>query len=103
MFPPTLDAHTILGAAGTVNGNRDVYHLTGVLVHNGTAMGGHYRAYTLTVKEETTVWLDCNDAYVSPLSTEEVESLFWHHTSGQPGVDTGAAEGDFDFFFFDTL
>jgi hypothetical protein len=40
MFPNSLDAHALLGAATTINGDKAAYDLTGILVHNGTAMGG---------------------------------------------------------------
>jgi hypothetical protein len=65
------------------------YRLQSVLVHTGTAHGGHYRAY---VRDSATgSWLDCNDAVVCELKESEIQALFWRDgsrptsASGQSG------------------
>ena len=79
LFPTALDAHTLLNVQGTISGDKSSYELSGVMVHMGTAMGGHYRAYARSQKEaDANVWLDCNDASVSILSPEDITSLFWN-------------------------
>lgn len=69
-FPFSLDSALLLPG----NKSSD-YVLTGVLIHTGTAMGGHYRAFLKSENSET--WFDFNDSIVTELSKEEVRSLFY--------------------------
>jgi Ubiquitin carboxyl-terminal hydrolase len=50
------------------------YRLHSILLHTGTASGGHYKAYVLD--SGTGRWLECNGACVCELSTREEASLF---------------------------
>jgi ubiquitin C-terminal hydrolase len=75
LFPQVLDAQAIL-KCGSGNGN---YRLTTVLLHNGTALGGHYRSYTKNYQSET-AWKECNDASVHSLSSQDEQSLFWYNS-----------------------
>jgi len=81
-FPVTLDANELFqpteqGSKGTT------YRLTGVVLHAGTAMGGHYRSYLHTVDatSNTPVWVDCNDANVTVLSDEDVQRMLSPETT----------------------
>ena len=51
-----------------------MYRLHSILLHTGTASGGHYKAYVLD--SGTGRWLECNGACVCELSTREEASLF---------------------------
>lgn len=48
------------------------YELAGAVLHSGTAMGGHYRAYACT---PSGVWLHADDSTVTALTPEEVQAL----------------------------
>lgn len=50
------------------------YELSAIVLHTGTAMGGHYRAIIRCA--DTGSWFDFNDANVTPLSNKELDSLF---------------------------
>lgn len=50
------------------------YRLHSILLHTGTASGGHYKAYVLD--SGTGRWLECNGASVCELSIREEASLF---------------------------
>lgn len=64
-IPKELDAGAVLSLPGS-------YHLCGVVMHFGTAMGGHYKAYTLHDNQ----WWDCDDSVVDKLSPEMAQELF---------------------------
>jgi len=51
-----------------------VYDLYGVIVHMGTAMGGHYIAYCQEL--ETQTWLKFNDSHVTKMADEDFEKAF---------------------------
>jgi hypothetical protein len=65
------------------------YRLHSVLLHTGTANGGHYRAYVRDA--HTSAWLDCNDAIVYELKENEVANLFWRDNAGSRPM---SASGD---------
>jgi len=49
------------------------YKLRAVLVHSGTASGGHYKAYI----QSKGTWFEYDDSTVSELSKEDEQKLFW--------------------------
>jgi len=51
-----------------------VYELYSVLVHRGSALGGHYYAYIKSF--ETGKWYDFNDSQVNEISEEEIKRTF---------------------------
>jgi ubiquitin carboxyl-terminal hydrolase 47 len=51
-----------------------VYELFSVMVHSGSAHGGHYYAYIWSFEQEQ--WLKFNDSNVKLVTTEEVKSTF---------------------------
>lgn len=68
-FPLTLSEAEIKS-----NGNSNVnYKLSSVLIHLGTASGGHYKAYIYSKGK----WYEYDDANVLELSDDDVKKLFW--------------------------
>eukprot|EP01094_Clydonella_sp_ATCC50884_P022183 TRINITY_DN5050_c0_g1_i4.p1 TRINITY_DN5050_c0_g1~~TRINITY_DN5050_c0_g1_i4.p1 ORF type:complete len:927 (+),score=215.52 TRINITY_DN5050_c0_g1_i4:370-3150(+) len=77
---------------------RDIsYRLHAVLVHDGTALGGHYWAFVYDVVKQ--VWFKHNDTTVQQVE----EELMWEESTGGHGntsaycliyVDTNLSEGD---------
>jgi hypothetical protein len=67
-FPQSLNA-----AEAFHNAAFGTYRLSGVVLHAGTALGGHYRCY---VSAGDAGWLDCNDANVTPLTADEITQMF---------------------------
>lgn len=57
-----------------------VYELFSVMVHSGSALGGHYYAYIWSFEQER--WLKFNDSNVKPASMEEVKSTFGGENRG---------------------
>jgi ubiquitin carboxyl-terminal hydrolase 47 len=51
-----------------------VYELYAVLVHSGSALGGHYYAYIKSNHDGK--WYNFNDTSVSEISTEEISKVF---------------------------
>lgn len=79
-FPQSLDANELFSAPA--DGSKfGQYRLTGVVLHSGTAMGGHYRCYVNTSSAGDNhntaagCWVDCNDATITALSAEEVAQM----------------------------
>ncbi len=69
-IPVNMTPQSYLDADGD-----ESYSLTGVIVHLGTAMGGHYKAYVPSPVDPK-VWWECNDEHIHALSSEEIEQLF---------------------------
>lgn len=108
-FPPTLDAGALLGTcAGSADGSAGLsrnYHLFAILVHQGTAAGGHYYAFIKTPRSGNSAsasasgggeeWYEFNDAHVRKLSREEVADWGpgWktQRSGDVSGGDSGAA------------
>lgn len=57
-----------------------VYELFSVLVHSGSAMGGHYYAYIKSFDDHK--WRNYNDSTVSEMSPEEVTKVFGDNYGG---------------------
>jgi Ubiquitin carboxyl-terminal hydrolase len=68
------DKHTDKVGDIGVSATGCTYRLHSILLHTGTASGGHYKAYVLD--SGTGRWLECNGASVCELSTREEASLF---------------------------
>jgi len=51
-----------------------VYELYAVLVHSGSAMGGHYYAYIKS--NEDGKWYNFNDSSVTEISADEIPKVF---------------------------
>jgi hypothetical protein len=51
-----------------------MYKLSAVLIHTGTAMGGHYKA-VIRDSSQSNIWKECNDANVKELTSIEVADL----------------------------
>jgi hypothetical protein len=79
-FPESLNA-----AEAFHNATFGTYRLSGVVLHSGTALGGHYRCY---VSAGDAGWLDCNDANVTPLTADEITQMF------APPAAAGAADAN---------
>ena len=56
-----------------------VYELLSIMVHSGSAIGGHYYAYIRSV--ETNKWYSFNDSNVSPITHEDIKKTFGGSTS----------------------
>ena len=94
-FPAVLDASVLVGDAAldpeTCAPDSNQYELQGVLLHTGTANGGHYKS----LNRDGDVWVECNDASVKELSRREAASLFLAPPleEGPNGPEAAAIEG----------
>ncbi|KAF4141080.1 Ubiquitin carboxyl-terminal hydrolase domain-containing protein [Phytophthora infestans] len=68
-WSPTFDPEVMIQRSGP-----HVYELYSVLIHSGSAMGGHYYAYIKSV--ETGKWYNFNDSNVSEISDTELQNAF---------------------------
>lgn len=57
-----------------------MYELYSVLVHSGSAMGGHYYAYIKSLDDGK--WYNFNDANVTTLSLEEIQKVYGGSNGG---------------------
>eukprot|EP00117_Sycon_ciliatum_P017472 scpid43495/ scgid16451/ Ubiquitin carboxyl-terminal hydrolase 47; Deubiquitinating enzyme 47; Ubiquitin thioesterase 47; Ubiquitin-specific-processing protease 47 len=55
------------------------YELLSIMVHSGSAIGGHYYAYIRSM--ETGKWYSFNDSNVSPITTDDIKKTFGGSTS----------------------
>lgn len=62
------------------------YKLKSILMHTGTASGGHYKAMV----QENGVWYEYDDSIVTELSREEESKLFWY-SDGDTEADDKAS------------
>lgn len=62
------------GKGGQASEKRNTYELFSVLVHSGSAMGGHYYAYIKDL--ESGKWFNFNDSNVSPIEASEISNMF---------------------------
>ena len=90
LFPLSISSNS-LSNSNTSNGSNGelTYELSGIILHTGTALGGHYRSYNRVPGSGK--WVDCNDASVVELDDKEVSSLFWYNPSNgmQSKPDSG--------------
>ena len=97
-----LDLRPFLAAEAESAATQDamIYELYGILIHSGSAMGGHYHAYikdivgsdTRTLGGDASVgWFDYNDSQVTPLDLSELERMMCGTaTASSPeGVEAG--------------
>eukprot|EP01038_Epipyxis_sp_PR26KG_P012144 gene12144-16261_t len=81
-FPEYFDSDDIFFSSDKNSSSNGLkygkYRLTSIMLHSGTAMGGHYRAYIKPTPQS--VWLDCNDAQISEISKDAEESLLFHNS-----------------------
>ena len=61
-----------------------VYELYAVLVHSGSAMGGHYYAYIKS--NEDGLWYNFNDTSVSEISPDEIPKVFGDSSGSSGGT-----------------
>lgn len=66
-----------------------LYDLFGIMIHSGTAMGGHYFAFIKPPASES--WFEFNDSTIRPLSDADMAACFL----GDSGDDDGG-EGEAD-------
>lgn len=98
LFPLAITAQELVNSNNAAASLQEcdvgaVYDLTGVIVHTGTAQGGHYRAYCrdMAVAGANT-WVDFNDTVVTVLDDVERDALFWYN--GAPGASESATRRD---------
>ena len=96
-----LDLRPFLAAEAEAEATQDamIYELYGILIHSGSAMGGHYHAYIKDMGPGThtqggdasACWFDYNDSQVTPLDLSELERMMCGTaTASSPeGVETG--------------
>ncbi|TDH68544.1 hypothetical protein CCR75_000300 [Bremia lactucae] len=68
-WSPTFDPESIMKRSGP-----HVYELYSVLIHSGSALGGHYYAYIKSF--ETGKWYNFNDSNVTEISDTELRNAF---------------------------
>lgn len=90
----TVGESVVKESAFSMAGN--TYRLHSILLHTGTANGGHYKAYVLD--SGTGRWLECNGASVCELSSREEASLFLQastvYTEPESSDDAKVTEGN---------
>jgi len=69
------------------------YQLTGVILHTGTAMGGHYRCYVkpTTTTSSDACWIDCNDANVCEIPAAEMQAILQLSRDESVGTSTSTS------------
>eukprot|EP00941_MAST-03F_sp_MAST-3F-sp1_P004371 g4371.t1 len=80
IFKESLDMTPFLEKTSTSeNSLKNIYELFAVLIHHGTAMGGHYFAY---IKDPFTAeWYCFNDSTVTKVDVSEVNAMFSRNIS----------------------
>ncbi|DBA04958.1 TPA: hypothetical protein N0F65_006960 [Lagenidium giganteum] len=72
---PAFDPEVLIKRSGP-----HVYELSSILIHSGSALGGHYYAYIKSF--ETGKWYNFNDSNVSLVSDNELKNAFGGASSG---------------------
>ena len=63
------------------------YKLKAILLHSGTAHGGHYKALI----KNRGIWYEYDDRTVTELSAAEASKLFWYDNKGETEDRTGSS------------
>lgn len=85
-FPDRIDMrpYTVEYLSDSESSSPDLFELTGVLVHNGTAESGHYYSYIKDRQkrsdQDTPVWFDFNDSEVSAFDPSTIAGLCYGGT-----------------------
>lgn len=67
----------------------DVYELFSILIHSGSALGGHYYAYIKNWANDC--WYNFNDSSVKAIDEEDIKKTFGGNSKGKPDkYSTGA-------------
>ncbi len=70
-----LDPEAIEGEINSaLQHGKNVYELYSIVIHSGTANGGHYYAYIKSFEDN--FWYSFNDSEVSLISEKEIENIF---------------------------
>jgi ubiquitin C-terminal hydrolase len=75
-FPLNLDLNKFIGSDG------NQYELFSIVIHSGTAMGGHYYAYIKSFEDNK--WYNFNDSSVCEIEIEELPKIFGSGTYSSP-------------------
>jgi len=51
-----------------------VYELFSIMIHSGSATGGHYYAYIKNFEDN--LWYNFNDSYVSKIKESDIQKMF---------------------------
>jgi len=65
----------------------NVYELYSIVIHSGTANGGHYFAYIKSFEDDC--WYNFNDSDVTRISEKEIENIFGTKSSSSMSLSTG--------------
>lgn len=71
--PLTVELGEGLSTSGSEK--RNTYELNSVMIHSGTANGGHYYSYNRYPPNENTHWVKCNDGVTTTLSQAEFKDV----------------------------
>jgi ubiquitin C-terminal hydrolase len=67
-FPLDLNLNKYIGSEG------NIYELFSIVIHSGTASGGHYYAYIKSFEDNK--WYNFNDSSVSEISVEDITKIY---------------------------
>lgn len=96
-----LDLQPFLAEESEPSGSEDamLYELYGILIHSGSAMGGHYHAYIKDIvgpdshiegDDASSGWFDYNDSQVTPLDLAALERMMCGTASASSPVGAEA-------------
>lgn len=86
LFPKRLQASQLLQNS-TEDASSEGYVLTAVMLHTGTALGGHYKAYVMpscnndSDDNKQGPWLECNDSSVRSVDKKEESEILWYDSN----------------------
>lgn len=70
-----LESHQPINVDELLNANREwVYELYAVLIHSGSALGGHYYAYIRNL--DSNKWYNFNDSQVLEISGQSIRQVW---------------------------
>lgn len=79
-FPLTMDISPLLSKDST-NQNA-VYELRGIIIHSGSANGGHYYSY---IRNPNNTWIECNDSTIYDIQEDYAMSSSFGGVNKQQG------------------